>query len=91
MSGLYDYMAQAQSISGEIDYEIERQKVLYPNPAEPVVWTSVLTEELGEVARAQLRNDDDNYREELVQLAAAAIRAIVDLDNGMKTEYLKKR
>lgn len=35
---------------------------------------AVLTEELGEVARAVQRGDENNLREELTQLAAAAVR-----------------
>lgn len=39
-----------------------------------LVLNAVLTEEVGEVAQAVLRVDVDNLREELVQVAAVAVR-----------------
>ncbi len=39
----------------------------------PYLWLTILTEEVGEVARAALGNDPDNLRDELVQVAAVAI------------------
>lgn len=39
----------------------------------PMVKTVVLTEEVGEVARAALDEDYDNLRAELVQVAAVAV------------------
>jgi hypothetical protein len=41
---------------------------------------AVLTEEVGEVARAILDRDDTNLRDELVQVAAVAIAMIEGLD-----------
>lgn len=35
-------------------------------------WLAILTEEVGEVAKAILEHDQDNLREELVQVAAVA-------------------
>lgn len=89
-----EYWEFAERVIDVVEDEIMRQYAIYPNPEKPVIWTSILTEELGEIARAQLRNEDANYRKELIQLAAASLRAVVDLDNGMTTEYLwyqKKR
>jgi NTP pyrophosphatase (non-canonical NTP hydrolase) len=40
---------------------------------EPMTKVGVLTEELGEVARAVLERDDSQLRAELIQLAAVAI------------------
>jgi len=45
-------------------------------------WITVLVEELGEVARANLEKDPANYREELLQLAAVAVAAIESLDRN---------
>jgi NTP pyrophosphatase (non-canonical NTP hydrolase) len=39
-------------------------------------WVSVLTEEVGEVAKAALDNDTSNYREELIQISAVAVAMI---------------
>lgn len=46
----------------------------------PQLWLPVLLEEAGEVAQAVLKGDRDNYREELVHLAAVALAAIQDFD-----------
>lgn len=43
---------------------------------EPVVWSAILTEECGEVARAALEKDGAAYVKELVQVAAVAVAAI---------------
>lgn len=39
----------------------------------PFLWLTILTEEVGEVARASLKGDTENLRDELVQVAAVAI------------------
>lgn len=39
------------------------------------LWVTILTEEIGEVARGSLDNDVDNYLDELVDVAATAIHA----------------
>ena len=43
---------------------------------DPRTWLAVLVEEVGEVARADLEADYDNYVVELVQVAAVAVAAI---------------
>lgn len=60
----------------------------------PFLWNTILLEEVGEVARASLEVEFDNvetenYRKELVETAAVAIAAILDLDNNGK--YLKNK
>ena len=42
----------------------------------------ILGEEVGEIARAIIEGSSENYREELIQLAAVAIAAIEDYDRG---------
>lgn len=44
------------------------------NALAPEVWLAVLTEEVGEVARAVLERDYPNMEHELAQVAAVAIR-----------------
>ena len=39
-------------------------------------WLTILMEEVGEVAHASLEHDDDNYAEELIQVAAVAVAAL---------------
>jgi NTP pyrophosphatase (non-canonical NTP hydrolase) len=53
-----------------------------PQNWKPTTWLAILSEELGEVARAIIQHDKDTYRKELIQLAAVAIAAIEDLDTG---------
>lgn len=69
--------------------ELIRQKELWGEDRyhPPLVWTAILTEETGEVAKAAMEiefdmSDDINYREELVQVAAVAVAALVSLDRA---------
>jgi NTP pyrophosphatase (non-canonical NTP hydrolase) len=39
----------------------------------PLVWLAVLTEEIGEVAKAILEHEPSGVRDELVQVAAVAV------------------
>lgn len=55
----------------------------------PFLWNTILTEEVGEVAKASLEAEYSNapisdYRQELVEVAAVAIAAILDLDTNGK-------
>jgi NTP pyrophosphatase (non-canonical NTP hydrolase) len=49
----------------------------------PLKWNAILGEEFGEVSKAILENDQTNYREELIQVAAVAIAAIENLDRQL--------
>lgn len=53
----------------------------------PTTWLPILTEEVGEVANAILEGDENNYRVELIQVAAVAIAMIECLDRGNKNEF----
>ncbi len=53
-----------------------------PRSLKPSLYLAVLMEELGEVARAVIEGDSQNYRHELIQLAAVAVAAIEDYDFG---------
>lgn len=46
------------------------------------MWYGILGEEVGEVARGFLEYDMENYREELVQVAAVAVAAVEAYDRG---------
>ena len=46
------------------------------------VWSSILGEEVGEVNKAINDGDLDNYREELVQVAAVAVAMIESYDRN---------
>lgn len=60
-----------------------------PRSLRPPVYLAVLTEELGEVARAIIDGDSENYRTELIQLAAVAVAAIEDFDGGVSIHNLE--
>jgi NTP pyrophosphatase (non-canonical NTP hydrolase) len=58
--------------------ERERQEALHPGqtcayPIQSVTKTTILMEEVGEVARAVLENDNTQLRKELVEVAAVAV------------------
>ena len=48
----------------------------------PAFWLSILGEEFGEVCRAVYENDTENYREELIQVAAVALSMVECLDRN---------
>lgn len=48
----------------------------------PLYWLGILTEELGEVAKASIEADWSNYATELIQLAAVAVAALESLDRN---------
>lgn len=49
-------------------------------------WMVILMEEVGEVARAILDENPDNYRKELLQVAAVAVAAIEAFDRKFPNE-----
>ena len=75
----------------DIKSEVNRAKILHENKDyTPVDWLPVLMSEVGEVADeiADMRATGEplkpNYRTELIQVAAVAIRAVQDYDKGMR-------
>lgn len=52
---------------------------LLPRNLDPMLWLTVLTEEVGEVARAVLEDSPSQYEKELTQVAAVALAALEDL------------
>ena len=74
-----------QSILSEIEQERERQDLMFgvqPRSLNAPFYLIILAEELGEVARSIIEGDSDNYRLELIQLAAVAVAAVQDFDHG---------
>lgn len=55
---------------------------------DPLFWNAILGEEFGEVSKAILEEDEDGYREELVQVAAVAIAALESLDRKRATRQV---
>jgi hypothetical protein len=75
-------------IVGEIHDEISSAEAKYPDwPDDPIHGVAIMAEESGEAVRACLNMvyhgaDRAEYRKELVQTAAMAIRAIIGLDRS---------
>lgn len=59
---------------------IKQEKKWGQQSHDPLKWNAILGEEFGEVSKSILEKDRDNYREELIQVAAVAIAAIECLD-----------
>ena len=76
-------------IYAEIQAEVNRAKTLHENKDyAPTDWIAVLIEEVGEIGR-EINNSKEsgdplnrNYRTELIQVAAVAIRAVQDYDRS---------
>lgn len=45
-------------------------------------WLAILGEEVGEANRGALEQDPENYRAELIQVAAVAVAMVESLDRG---------
>ena len=79
--------------------EIERQDAKFGKGRDnhPLVWLSILTEEVGEMAKEinesdfQTRNLSENYRKEWVQIVAVGLQAILHFDRFKKGEFEPKR
>ena len=54
-----------------------------PQNWKPTTWLAILSEEFGEVAKSIIEHNKDNYRKELIQLAA-----VEDLDLGQPLKSL---
>lgn len=75
----------------QIKTERDRQDKKFgrqPRFLTPSVYIAVLGEEFGEVCKAAIEGDSQNYRIELVQLAAVAVAAIEDYDRGEAAKNL---
>lgn len=74
------------AVMGHICRERDRQDGLWPEQApgagsiEPHTMVAILTEEVGEVAKAALEGDDSELRTELVQTAAVCVKWLENLD-----------
>lgn len=81
-----------QAILKEIQSERLRQDLKFgvqPRSLKPALYLAVLAEELGEVARSIIEGDSDNYRVELIQLAAVAAATVEDFDLGNSTHQIE--
>lgn len=76
-------------VLGDVAIELFRQDCKWgeQNHA-PEKWITILTEEVGESAKAALEENPDEYRKELIQVAAVAVAAIECLDRQRATKKL---
>ena len=82
-----------------ISQERSRQDVLHPdNDHSPEYWLAILSEEVGEVAKEVVdRNNLENLRNELIQVAATAIRFLQSIpkpgpiaDSNLISQWIRK-
>lgn len=64
-------------VKDEVQKQVDRWGIQNHSPEK---WITIITEEVGESAKAALKRDKPQYRHELYQLAAAAICALYELD-----------
>lgn len=75
----------------EVRRERKRQDDKWGEQNHPAEWWFViLSEELGEVARALFEADLDQYRKEAVQVAAVAVAMVEALDRGRENRHTSK-
>jgi NTP pyrophosphatase (non-canonical NTP hydrolase) len=73
-------------VFNDILKERKRQKEKWGvDSNEPMKWMTIITEEVGECCAAILEEDQDNYRDELIQVAATVIAAVEDHDRMKHT------
>jgi NTP pyrophosphatase (non-canonical NTP hydrolase) len=81
---IYDVVTyENTSIFKEVLLERERQNTLHPEDM-GVKSLAILAEEFGEVGKAIFEEKPDDLREELVHVAAVAVRWLEELDNSNK-------
>lgn len=67
--------------SNYIFHELQRQEIKWGKQNHSQAdWFVILGEEVGEVARAIYEKKTDNYREELIQVAAVCMAALENYD-----------
>ena len=71
-------------VLNEVAEERERQDAKWGEQNhDPAIWLAILAEEFGEIGKEVLEPEPtDNYRRELVQLAAVAVAAIESFDRA---------
>jgi NTP pyrophosphatase (non-canonical NTP hydrolase) len=75
-----------EQVIREVHIERDRQQALWGEQNHhPDYWLSILAEEFGEVARAICERDWENYREELIHVAAVAVSMAECFDRNIDT------
>ena len=73
---------ETMKVLGEVSYErtLQDEKWGANRKLDPRTWITIMGEEFGEVCRADLEKDSNNYRKELIQVAAVAVAAVEAFD-----------
>lgn len=77
--------SHTQSVLNDVLRERERQRQLWGEREldhSELEWVSILSMELGKVSRIYWRHDPEEYRDELIHLAAVAVAAVERFDYG---------
>jgi len=75
--------SKVNNISIDICKELKNQENKWGiQNHDPYKWMSILMEEVGEASKAILEQNLENYKEELIQVAAVAISAIDSLERN---------
>ena len=78
-----------ENVFNEIREERQRQDEKWGvQNHNPFIWLGIIGEEQGEVCHAVLEKDWDNYREELIQVAAVAVSMIQCYDRNVIEQRL---
>ena len=83
-----DKIEKSSVVLAEALFERTRQDELWGEQNHsPEVWCAILMEEVGEAAHAVLERGGDNYREELVQVAAVAVAMVESYDRNKQRDF----
>ena len=78
---------KGDDVLGEIINERKRQDDKWGEQNhQPSIWLVILGEEVGEACKAVLEMDCEEYRKELIQVAAVAIAAVESYDRSTENE-----
>jgi NTP pyrophosphatase (non-canonical NTP hydrolase) len=76
-----------QCIFADIDSEREKQLDQWGDQRHSShTWVTILVEEIGEAAQAALKGQLENWRLEMIQIAAVAVAALEDFDRNTEDD-----
>lgn len=82
-------MTNREKIMRAVHNERDRQEELWgEQDHHPERWLSILGEEFGEVCKAVGENEPEEYRTELIQVAAVAVSMVECYDRKVKNDRI---
>lgn len=83
-----DEMSATEGVLEDVLHERERQDEKWGEQNHGrYKWLAILAEELGEAAAAALKGETENYRKEMIQVAAVAVSAVESHDRPNQKDY----